>query len=305
MGRMSSDAQEVAAEVIDVPESELRITKAVPGSAIESNIGAVKAWVEEQLRTYSVPSIASEDDFRQAKRDRTALRKMGADVDNARKHVKQLYEAPLKEFEAAVKDITGPIKTLDAEMRTAIDDWDARKREKRRVELEAHYREFAPMLAEALPYERLHDDKWLNPSGNLMSAIDELEAKAAKIGGDLDQLDEMGTSMTLTHPVEAKARYLETLDMGDALRYDAELARREQAVRDMEAEREAMRQEPEPEPAPIPEPVPQQQTTAPKAAIWQWMMHIDAATPAQCEEIGRFCGSIGVTGKFTRIGEVR
>ena len=58
--------------------------------------------------------------------------------------------------------------------------------------------------------------------------------------------------------------------------------------------------EPEPMPAPAPMPAPMPAPVAPSGPATPCVMVIDSATTEQMRSIGRFAGSIGVTGVFKR-----
>lgn len=254
------------AEVIEgaAMERDLRITKAQPGGPIEANLAAVKAFVDDQLTMYRLMTVDDEEAFALAKRDRTHLRKLIGDIDNERKKVKAAYMEPVAAFEDAVKGILEPAKQAEAAIAEEVKAYDERYKLRRRQQLSDHYDDYAPMLAAAVPYGRLHDDRWLNRSFDLSQAYADLEGKVGRIASEEATLSDLG----LAHPIEAKARYYETLSVADAISYDKEMTRREEAARAIEehkaamaaeqeaaqaAQQEAAAAEPEPQPEPQPD----------------------------------------------------
>jgi hypothetical protein len=265
---------EIIDEELTAPSSELHIIKAVPGSDIVSNIAGLKTWVELQMMAYDVPNIKTEDDYQQAKRDRTSLRSMSAAIENERKRIKGIYEAPLKAFEASVKDVTAPIGNLDGRMKEAIDTYDEQVKDAKRAIIKQHYEDLAPAIALPLegqtaalvPYERIEDSKWLNRSITDKAACDELDKIVDGIADDELTL----AGLHLAHAAEAKAEYFATLDLKAAIARDKQLTDQEQRSAALEAERARLAAEQEaaraasataqaqqvPSPAPVPQATP-------------------------------------------------
>lgn len=227
---------------LNAPTSELHIIKAVPGSDIVSNIEGLKAWVTEQIETYAANEIKTEDDYAQAKRDRTSLRAMGTTIDNERKRIKTLYTAPLKAFEDSVKDVTAPINQLDVKMKEAIDTYDEQVKQAKSAIIRAHYEEFAPDIALPLegqsaalvPYERVENPQWLNRSVTDKAACDALEEVVRDIAGHEATLNSLG----LAHESEARAEFFQTLSVEAAIERDRQLTEQEEREAALRAERD-------------------------------------------------------------------
>ncbi len=251
----------VEAEIIetaDEPTSELKIIEAKPGIPVKSNIALVKAWVDKQLELYDVPSIKTEDDFKQAKKDRTALRKMGENVEDDRKRVTDLYMAPVNAFRDQVKTITDPITKLDKLMKGAIDKYDKDQKEGKRQRIQEYYEDMAPDIALPLdgqdralvPFERIFDESWLNRGTSDVEAQQDIDGKLSKLAEAEKSLDSLG----LEHVSEAKATFWDTLDINAAINRNRELVEAEKRQRALDAERKAREEEQSAEIAQTPEP---------------------------------------------------
>ena len=322
---MSNEVIEVEAEVIEGPTSELAVYEAEPGTPIRSNIAAVKAWVDAQLETYAVPCIEDEEGYRQAKRDRTALRKMGAAVDAERKRIKDLYTAPLAAFEAQVKEVTAPVKALDAQMKAAIDAYEAAQADSKMARLQAFYEDLAPDLALPLegcaralvPFERIADPSWRNRGTNEVAAQNAIGVAVQRLAKMEKEVDGMG----LAHAAEAKAAFWEALDPMAAFRRDRELTEQEQRQAALEAERRAREEAaaaaqaaPEPQTEPPMGVEPQQAETAaqepperPEAApgvVFEEAFDVTvdyyAVTRSQMDGLVAYCRANGIHGKVRR-----
>ena len=131
---MSSDAVEVAAEVIE-PTGELAVT--YTPAVIDDNLEALNAFVEQQIAPYIGAQI-DPNDYEQVKEARKCmadLNKLKNPIEAERKRIKREYEAPLKALESRVKAITAKIDEARAVLKAQVDEADARFKELRRAVL--------------------------------------------------------------------------------------------------------------------------------------------------------------------------
>ena len=243
------ETEVISAESVGKPGGELAIVLHDDGT-IDINEAAIRADVARFLADVDEkPTITNDATYKQAKRDRTAINKYASDLDGQRKrHISQLQQM-LKDLKARVDDVLEPVTTRGEVYKAAIDDYEAAQKAKRLGELQRHYEEYATLLMDSVPYERLHDDKWLLASTNIMAAFDELEAKVNKIAKDeamLLDLDGKGIIADLgqAHNVaRIKGEYFRTLDYGQAVSYAQMLRKSEEAAAKLEAEKAAMEAE--------------------------------------------------------------
>ncbi|ACV56553.1 DUF1351 domain-containing protein [Eggerthella lenta] len=320
---------EVEAEIIDGAEdqqkAELSVTNK-PGS-IEANFDALEEYVDGILEDYAdwEPSADNAEDVKQCDREKKYLNGLASQLDTRRKAVKSEYLKPLDAFEARANSIRDKIKATAKRLDDVKKQADQAEKDAKYSALEAHYCEFAELLAPVVPYARLHDPKWLNKRPTLPQAIKELDAKVEKVANDWDSLKKRN----LEFHDAAEAFFFEHLDLGAACTYNDKLVedhrRIEELKREMAQEEEAQeaapaQERPEPAPAPMPAPVPvsaPQPAPAPVVACapqpmpapmpepvppdaGPYVMVINLATLDQIQQIGRFSGSIGVTGVFKR-----
>ena len=240
------DEVEVPVEGANGGTPRLEIIKAQPGSPVESNIADVKGYVLSELSKYQAFPIKGRDEYRVAKAQRADVRKLKKAIDDKRKELKSEYEAPLKAFEAAVKEVTGPIDDLDASMKEAIDAYEAGLRDERRASLEKEYADFAPALVSLVPFERLDDLRWYLASCQYEAAKDELLKRVEAIGRDERSIDNL--SLSDDERAELKADYFSTLDMADALAKARERREQRERVTELERRRQEALQAAEPAP---------------------------------------------------------
>lgn len=173
-----------------------------------------------------------------AKAWRSDLKKMSNELNEARKAVKRDYNRPLSEFEAKCKEldalILAPWRLLDEAIKMAEED----ARAIREGKLEEAYLEFAPALAEAVPFERLLEREWLNKSFGEARATDALLEKVTSVAKDWEAMKKMSFSF----PQEAEAEFFRTLSLRQAVDYDARRAAEQERIERMKAEVAANRE---------------------------------------------------------------
>lgn len=281
---VAEGVEEVRAEVVDDGGGELAVT-CMAGS-ISANFDALEGRVDSILAQYDgwQPSPDSADDLAQVRQAKSYLKSLMDQVEARRKAVKREYMRPLEAFDTRAGGITRKIKAVrdrlsDVE-REANDQWRAR----RRAELEEFYEGYAGLLAEVVPYDRVHEDRWLNKTCKAEAAKQEIQAKVDKVAHDRDAVRAMG----LEFEADALRVLYSSLDLGEAVRYAQKLSEDRRRVDAMEEElagREAQqeRQEAPQQPPQAYQPPaqayrprqPQQATQAPAG---------DAQGPAQAQQ---------------------
>lgn len=285
-----SKAEEVVAEVVEEQEASSLIVTYAP-SSIEANFDALEKRVRKTVELYkgATYDLTKADKIKEAKNDRSYLNGLKNEIEERRKAVKREYNKPLAAFEKRCKEITSIIDAASNGIKAQLDEAEERRRAGARAALEAHYREFAELLAPVVPYERLHDDKWLNKSFGEVKAKKALEEKVSAVARDWDTLKAQRDSMA--HYEVAERELFRTLDLGSALNAaraadeeDARIAAMREAVESKPAPRPAPRRQAEPAAAPRPE------------LSYAWTVEITSATRSQMELLAAALRERGITG---------
>lgn len=306
-----------SAEIVEERSLDVTYTPSV----IQANFDALEERVRAVVADYegAVYDLASADAVREAKHDRSYLNGLKKEIEERRKAVKREYSKPLDAFEKRCKQITAIIDEAAGNIKAQLDRAEEERRARAYAELKEHYEEFAELLAPVVPYERLHEPQWLNKTFGEVKAYEALEAKVSKLAGDWEMLKSQFEGEPFY--AEAERELFTTLDLGAALAAARKAAEENARIAELKA---AMAPEPEPEPEPeptaepepmpAPAPMPAQQPApvatpaptpapapvAPSGPATPCVMVIDSATTEQMRSIGRFAGSIGVTGVFKR-----
>lgn len=283
-------AEEVVAEVIEEQEASDLVVTYSP-SVISANFDALEAHVRAKVADYEGDKydLTKDESIKEAKNDRSYLNGLKSEIEERRKAVKREYNKPLAAFEKRCKEITSIIDGASDGIKAQLDEAEERRKAGARAALEAHYREFAELLSPVVPYERLHDDKWLNKSFGEVKAKKALEEKVSAVAHDWDTLKSQRGSMA--HYEVAERELFRTLDLGSALN----AAR---AADEEDARIAAMREAVESKPAPCPAP---RRRAEPAAAArpelsCAWTVEIPFATRSQMELLAAALRERGITG---------
>ena len=265
---------------------ELVITSMQPGTDIEANFTALQAHVLGIVEEYK-GLVVTPEYVGQAKKDRAYLNGLSKSLNQRRIEVKNRYMAPVVAFEERVKQLDAPIKEASAAIDTQVKAFEEQEKADKRAALVEHYEDYAGILLEAVPFERIEDPAWLNRTVNIEKAKEQIEGIVDRIAKDYTTLEEIGVS----HPVEAKSEFFATLDLSSAIARSKQLDAQVEAAKRIEEQRAAMEAErvkPEPEPDAQPEPEP---TTKPR--LWQFSV---VCTDRQFECIIAYLKSQGLQG---------
>lgn len=283
-------AEKVVAEVIEEQEASDLVVTYSP-SVISANFDALEAHVRAKVADYEGAKydLTKDDSIKEAKHDRSYLNGLKSEIEERRKAVKREYNKPLAAFEKRCKEITSIIDGASDGIKAQLDEAEERRKAGARAALEAHYREFAELLSPVVPYERLHDDRWLNKSFGEAKAKKALEDKVSAVARDWDTLKAQRESMA--HYEVAERELFRTLDLGSAL--NAARAADEEDAR-IAAMREAVESKPAPRPAPRSQAEPA--VAARPELSCAWTVEIPSATRSQMELLAAALRERGITG---------
>lgn len=295
-----AEEQVLEAEVIEEEAKELAVEYSAP--SISANFDALEAHVRKIVSEYDGAKYDLTDKavLAGAKNDRAYLNGLKNEIEDRRKAVKAGYCAPLKAFEARVKSITSIIEDASNNIKAQLDQAEEERKAFVYGNLKAHYEEFAELLAPVVPYEKLHDEKWLNKSFGEVKAKKALDEKTRIVARDYETLK---AQSGMAHYDEAKREFFRTLDLGAALNAARRATEYDERIAEMEAamEPEPVEHEPiEPQPAPV-EPQPIGQRDEP---LCDWVIDVRGATRSQMQEVAKLLRARGITGLIQKVKEV-
>lgn len=177
-----------------------------------TNALEIKGFVEARLIDYTPENyIGKVDD---AKKDRAELNKASKDLNSKRLELEKLFMRPFDEFKQIIKETTTAIDGASKKLDEIVKGEEEREKDVKRKQIEEFW---TVQNFELVPLARVFDEKWLNKTAKNKDIFAEIEKKIEVILSDIKTLE------TLEDADVLKQLYLDTLDMGMAIRKSAEL----------------------------------------------------------------------------------
>lgn len=210
-------------------------THGQPLPPVEWNYEAVKQWISDGLAAYE-GRVYTEDTVAEAKRDRANLNKLSKAIEDKRKELKSVYLTPYNSFEAQAKELVAMIKKQSDAIDAQVKAYDQKRRDEKLEKIKTEL--YAPMigdLAELVPYQRLHDPKWLNVTVSMGAVSEALAEKIERMTAGLTALDKLSLPEDVAGDV--KSVFLRNFDLAEAIaEKDRILDERERMVRYLAAQ---------------------------------------------------------------------
>lgn len=235
-------------------------TTVVPGkmefrliSPTESNFLKHIEWNKEELLAAVRSKVAlyegivyTEETVKTAKNDRAELNNLVKAIDERRKKVKEVINQPYAEFEKELKEITDLIKKQSAEIDEQVKAFETAEKEEKRAKIMEAYEKAVGNLAEILPFSKVFDQRYLNKTCKLESAIADVQKKIEQVKTDLETIERVCGRYKLN----AKDIYVRTLDLSKAMaeekrlkdleeKLEAERIRKEEEQKEIERQKKA------------------------------------------------------------------
>lgn len=212
-------------------------TNGQPLPPVEWNYAAVKQWLEDGLAAYK-GRVYTEETVTEAKKDRANLNKLADAIDTKRKEMKATYLEPYALFETQAKELTAMVKTQVAEIDAQVKAFEAFKKEQKLETIKAEL--YAPLignLAGLVPYERLHEAKWLNVTMGLSAVAEEISRKIERITKGLTAIDTLNLDSDIA--VQVKDVFLKNFDLAAAISEKDRLVHQKAELERIKAEQNA------------------------------------------------------------------
>lgn len=230
---MATEEKQVVEETAVAPgKMEFRLI-----SPTESGFLKHIEWNKEELLMAVRNKVASyegivytEETVKSAKNDRAELNNLVKAIDERRKKVKEVINQPYAEFEKELKEITDLIKKQSAEIDEQVKAFETAEKEEKKAKIMEAYENAIGNLEEILPFSKVFDQRYLNKTYKLETAISEVQKRIEQVKTDLETIE----SVCGTYKLNAKDVYVRTLDLSKAM---AEEKRLKDLEEKLEAER--------------------------------------------------------------------
>ena len=186
--------------------------------SIDWNFEDLKAEIAQKSNEY-MNLVYSDDQIKEAKKDRAALNKLISALEAKRKEIKKQVMIPYEDFEKKEKELVGIIRQAVDNIDSQIKGYEEGLRQEKLKKVKEIYKESIGDLDRTVPLERISKDSWLNASTTLKSIKEEIAAIYAKVDADLKVINKESS----TYGYEMKEEYLKTFDLSAAMAKKQEL----------------------------------------------------------------------------------
>lgn len=177
---------------------------------IETNIDEVLAYIEARVQDYAIDKYKGDADA--AKKDRAELNKADKRMQEIGKELTDQIMGPLAPILEKIKRGRTLIKETSAAVDSLVKAKEAEEDEKKRNQITEYWntRKF-----DLVPLDRIFDPRWLNKGTSLQKEVyPAIDAKINEIYESIKTIEDTGGEDV----VVMKSEYLQTLDLGAAIR---------------------------------------------------------------------------------------
>lgn len=218
---------------------QIQIYSPAPGDeikAVEWNFQELKTWIQEGLKKYE-GVVYTPEDIPAAKKDRADLNRLAKAISDKRIEMKRQFMEPLKTFEAQAKELTDLIEQQAASIDYQVKEFEQVEKEAKLAEIKAIYAEEIGELADLIPYERIHNPKWLNKGTTLKAIREDIGTLVSRTKTAFTMIGNMGLDEATTNRV--KAAYLKNFELADAIAEKDRIETENRRLREYELKQQA------------------------------------------------------------------
>ena len=209
--------------------------------SIDWNFDELKAEITKKSEAY-MNLVYSNEQMKEAKKDRANLRKFVTALEDKRKEIKKQILVPYSDFETKEKELVGIVNQAIENIDTQVKGYEEGLRQEKLAKVKEIYVEEIKDLDRTIPFEKVYKESWLNASTTLKSVREEIASIYAKVDADLKILN----ADTSPYVFEMKEEYLKNFDLTAALAKKQKLeetAKKKAAFEEQKKQREAEQQE--------------------------------------------------------------
>ena len=209
--------EKVIEEVPKTKTLELIVTNKSVGF-LETNIAALEDYVEEKLKEYEPENYMGDADL--AKKDRAELNKAKDKIARARKDLITELMKPYEDFEDRCKALEKKIDNASGLLDEIVKVKENEEKESKRKKIALFWETKNFTL---FPVDKIFNPKWLNKTYKESDILDEMDAIIERTYKDLKVIERYSDDAETL-----KAHYLMNLDIAETIQYGDELQRQKE-----------------------------------------------------------------------------
>lgn len=218
---------------------ELRLILETP---VEQLIPKMLAWnnaellarVEEILKQYE--GITYDDSsISLAKKDRAGLNAFCKALNDERIRVGKVYSSPYDKFKSEVDEVINKVKAVSEQIATQVQAYELKKQQEKQDTVIEYYKEVVGEFLGCIPYERVHQAKWLNATTSMKSIKEDIDKVLENARNAIIAIEALKSEDEST----LKAFYFRTLNLSEALMENERLKQERAKIAELKAKQQA------------------------------------------------------------------
>lgn len=202
---------------------ELKTHFEQPNTIIEWNREELLEGVEREMQKYR-GVVYTDDMVPEAKACRAKLNSFCKALNDARIAIGKQYQEPVNRFKKEVDEVIAKVEEVADEIGGQINAFEEAKKDRKLQEIRSYWEETSGEYKDLIPYERVHQAKWLNASVSIKNVKAEIDTVLDGIRQSVAAIDALGSD----NAADVKVFYYRTLSLPAALQ-EAEKIKAERA----------------------------------------------------------------------------
>lgn len=206
--------------------------------SIDWNFEELKQEITEKVNDY-MNLVYSDDQIKEAKKDRANLRKFVSVLESKRKEIKKQLMAPYTDFESKEKELVSIVNKAVENIDIQVKGYEEAQRNEKLAKVKEIYKECIGDLDRLVPFEKIFKESWLNVSTSQKSIKEEISGIYEKVDKELKLINADGSHYVF----EMKEEYLKNFDLTAAMAVKQRLEETERKKAEFEAKRKQEEEE--------------------------------------------------------------
>ena len=221
------DVKVINEEIKTAESLDLVVIEKTAGT-LDTNIAELEKFVDERLKEYDPKNFEGDADL--AKKKRAELNTAKQKLTRSRIDLVKELMKPYEDFENRCKALEKKVDTASGYLDEIVKAKEQEEKDNKRKTIELLW---ATKNFDLFPLDKIFNPKWLNKTFKESDIIAEMDAVIAKTYKDLKTIEGFSDIADVL-----KAHYLICLDIGDTLDYGEELKKQNEIAQKEKAERE-------------------------------------------------------------------
>lgn len=197
---------------------------------IDWNFDELKKEITEKTEMYK-NLVYSDDQMKEAKKDRASLRKFRTALEDKRKDLKKQILIPYESFEQQEKKLVSIVDEAIENIDIQVKGYEEGLKQEKTKKIKEIYEEIIGDMDRILPFEKLFKPEYANVTTTLKSIRDEMSETVKRVDTELKLINAENGQFVF----EMKEAYLKNLDMHEALKVKQQLEETQKRKEEFEA----------------------------------------------------------------------